>query len=391
MAAGVALLLALAAGLNLGGVRDRLLATKGVPRLQSLAVLPLENLSHDPEQEYFADGLTDALITDLGQIITLRVISRTSVMQYKRTKKALPEIARELNVDAAVEGTVLRSGSRIRTTVQLLQARTDRHLWAETYERDFADVIQLEKQMALAIAHEVSGQLTLADHTHLSGNRTSSAAAFDAYLRGCYFWNMRDAKATPEAVGYFEQALREDPNFALAWSGLADCYSTGWWTGVDYSRAEEYAGKALALAPDLAETHISLAYAEYDLGRFADAARKARRGIESNPNYVTARHFMAFYLLTAGRLTEALAENDRARQLDPFSFPVAFVRGVILMYLHEYAQAAEQFAAAAEFNPQSHGPHEGLASISTDPQMVGLTTVLQGESPASWAVADIGH
>jgi len=362
MAAGLTALLALAGGLNLGGMRDWLLASKGVPRLQSLAVLPLENLSHDPEQEYFADGLTDALITDLGRIGSLRVISRTSVMQYKRTKKALPEIARELNVDAAVEGTVRRSGNRVRTTVQLLQARTDRHLWAETYERDFDDVIQLERQMALAIAHEVSGQLTLANHTRAPGSRTPSPAAFDAYLRGRYFWNMRDAKATPEAVGYFEQALREDPNFALAWSGLADCYSTGWWTAVDYSRAEEYARKALALAPDLAEAHISLGYADYDLGRFADAEREARRGVELNPNYVTAHHFLAFYLLTAGRLTEALAENDRARQLDPFSFPVAFVRGVIFMCLHEYARAAEQFTAAAEFN-QSYSPHESLAQL----------------------------
>ena len=363
MAVGLLPLMTLAAVLNLGGVRDRWLPFKGLPRVQSIAVLPLENLSHDPEQEYFADGLTDALITDLGRISTLRVISRTSVMQYKRTRKSLPQIARELDVDAAVEGTVLRSGGRVRATVQLLQARTDRHLWAQTYERDVADVIQLERQMALAIANEISGQLTLADHTRLPGNRTSSPAAFDAYLRGRYFWNLRDAQATPEAVGYFEQALREDPNFALAWSGLADCYSTGWWTAADYPRAEGYARKALALSPDLAEAHISLGYAEYDLGRFADAAREARRGIELNPNYVTARHFMAFYLLTAGRLTEALAENDRARQLDPFSFPVVYVRGIIFMYLHEYTRAAEQFAAAGEFNPQSHGPHEALAQI----------------------------
>jgi len=268
-----------------------LLTSKGIPRLQSLAVLPLENLSHDPEQEYFADGLTDALITDLGEISTLRVISRTSVVQYKRTGKPLPEIARELNVDAAVEGTVLRSGNRVRITAQLLQARTDRHLWAETYERNAEDVIRLERQIALAIANKVSSHLTLADHTAGPGNRTPSPAAFDAYLRGRYFWNMRDAKATPEAVGYFEQALREDPTFALAWSGLADCYSTGWWTAVDYPRADEYARKALALAPDLAEAHISLGYADYDLGRFADAEREAKRGIELNSNYVTAHHF----------------------------------------------------------------------------------------------------
>ena len=363
VAAGLMLLLALAGSLNLGRVRDRLLHARDLPRLQSLAVLPLENLSGDPEQEYFADGLTDALITDLGAISTVRVISRTSVMQYKRTKKALPEIARELNVDAAVEGTVLRSGNRVRITAQLLEARTDTHLWTQTYERDADDVIRLERQVALAIANKVSGQLILADRTIAPGRRTPNPAAFDAYLRGRYFWNMRDAKAIPEAVGYFEQALRQDPNFALAWSGLADCYSTGWWTAVDYSRAETYARKALARAPDLAEAHTSLAYVEYDLGRFANAEREARRGIELDPNYVMAHHLLAFCLLTAGRMTEALAENDRARQLDPFSFPVAFSRGIIFMSLHEYARAAEQFAAAAEFNPQSPAPHEGLAHL----------------------------
>jgi len=362
-AACLMLLLALAGGLNLGGVRDRLLAPRGFPRLQSLAVLPLENLSGDPEQEYFADGLTDALITDLGRISTLRVISRTSVMQYKRTKKPLPKIARELNVDAAVEGTVLRSGSRVRTTIQLLQARTDRHLWAETYERDSQEVTQLERQMALAIAHEVSGQLTLVDHTRTPGNHTPSPAAFDAYLRGRYFWNMRDEQPTAEAVGYFEQALREDPNFALAWAGLSDCYSAGWWRELDFSRAEECARKALALAPELAEAHVSLGYVDYAQARFANAERQARRALELNPNCVMAHHYLALYLLTSGRFADALAENDRARQLDPFSFPVAVMRGVILMCLHEYAHAREQFTAAAEFNPQSPGPHGMLALV----------------------------
>ncbi len=363
VAAGLMLATGLAAALNIGGLRNRLFASRTVPHLQSIAVLPLENLSHDPEQEYFADGLTDALITDLGRIVGLRVISRTSVMQYKRTRKPLPEIARELNVDAVVEGTVLRSGNHIRITVQLLQARTDRHLWSERYERDFEDLLQLEQQMALAIANEISGQLMLADRSRTQGNRSANPAAFDAYLRGRYFWTRRDAQATPEAVGYFEQALREDPKFALAWSGLADCYSTGWWTQGDAARAERYARKALTLAPELAEAHISVGYADYDLARFADAEREARRGIALNPNYVTAHHFLSFYLLTAGRATEALAENDRARQLDPFSFPVVYVRGLIFMNLHDYERAAEQFTATADINPQSHGPHENLGHL----------------------------
>jgi TolB-like protein/DNA-binding winged helix-turn-helix (wHTH) protein/Tfp pilus assembly protein PilF len=375
-AAGVFIfVLALAVWLDPGGVHARLLASKHIQRFQSLAVLPLENVSHDPEQEYFADGLTDALITDLAKINGVRVISRTSVMQYKRTRKPLSQIARELDVDAAVEGTVLRSGGRVRTTVQLLQARTDRHLWAETYERNFQDVIPLERQMALEIAKEISAQLRLADRSFLSADRTSNPAAFDAYLRGRHFWDMREAQAIPEAVGYFEQALREDPKFALAWSGLADCYATGWWKQVDFSRAEKYARIALALAPQLAEAHISLAYADYGLSKFADAEREARRAITSNPNYAAAHHFLAMYMLLAGRPTEALAENERAHQLDPFSYPITVMRGVIFLSMHAYDRAAEQFMTAADLMPLSASPHGALA----------MTYWLDGKAPEALA------
>ena len=359
---------ALLIALNVAGLRDRVLRTAGAARepprqIQSIAVLPLENLSHDREQEYFAQGLTDALITDLGMIATMRVISRTSVMQYKGTRKPLPQIARELDVDAVVEGTVQKSGNRVRITAQLLEARTDRHLWAETYERDVEDVIQLEKQLALAIAREVSGRLTPAQETRLASNRTTNPRAYDAYLRGRYLWDQRTEEPVAEAVGYFGQALREDPHFALAYSGLADCYSVGWWSKTDWPLAEKYARKALELEPDLAEGHASLGAVDWQLLKWAEGMKECKRAIELNPNYAAAHHFYAIHLLCLGQLGEALAENNRALQLDPFSLPVNTVRGFILTGLRQYVRVLEQCEATAAMNPQMPHPHWQLARI----------------------------
>ena len=275
-------------GLNVVGLRDRLAAYVGghssapaqAPHIQSIAVLPLENLSRDPEQEYFADGLTDALITDLGKIANLRVISRTSVMQYKGAKKLLPQIAQELNVDAVVEGTVQRSGDRVRITAQLLEARTDRHLWAETYVRNFGEIIRLEEEAALAIAHEVSGRLTTAEEARLGSKRAVNPRAYDAYLHGRYLWNERTAETAVGARVYFEQALREDPGFALAYSGLADYYTVGWGPWTDQPLAEMYARKAVALEPDLAEAHASLGIACVYQRKFAEGDKELKRAIE---------------------------------------------------------------------------------------------------------------
>ena len=350
VAAGGAL--AVFAALLLRQGADRLKAPLSPPGITSIAVLPLENLSGDPDQEYFADGLTDDLITDLGQIATLRVISRTSVMQYKRTRKPLPVIARELNVDAAVEGTVQRSGGRVRVTAQLLQARTDGHLWADTYERDFEDAIRLERQMAVAIAHEITSRLTPSQETRLAHGKTASPRAYDAYLHGCYFLGQRIEEPTVEAVGYFEQALREDPHFALAYSGLADCYAARWAASVDLPLAEQYARKALALEPDLAEAHASLGLVYMYTGRFAGAERELRRALNLNPNSVMAHHWRAILLVYFGRFQDALAENDRARQLDPFSLPVNNARMFALLGLRQYDQALEQAERLAELDPR---------------------------------------
>ena len=372
LATGSGAVVAIAAllfALNVGSLRDRLLTALHLksavtpPGIESIAVLPLENLSRDPEQEYFADGLTDALITDLGQIVTLRVISRTSVMQYKGAKKPLPQIARELNVEAVVEGTVQRSGDRLRITAQLLDARTDRHLWAETYERDAEDVVRLEKQVALAIAHEVSGRLTTEEEARLASKRAVNPRAYDAYLHGRYLWGERSAETEKGARAYFEQALREDPDFALAYSGLADYYSVSWLVKTDLPLAEKYARKAVALEPDLAEAHASLGIACVDQSKLAEGEKELKRAIDLNPNYAMAHHWYSLHLLALGRLTEAVAENDRARQLDPFSLPINYLRGVMLVDLHEYDRAVEQLETAAAINPQSPPPHDDLARI----------------------------
>jgi TolB-like protein/DNA-binding winged helix-turn-helix (wHTH) protein/tetratricopeptide (TPR) repeat protein len=353
---------------NVAHVRDGLLALlftdrAAIPRIDSIVVLPLENLSNDPQQEYFADGLTDALINDLGQILTMRVISRTSALRYKGEKKSLPQIARELNVDAAVEGTVQRAGGRVRISVQLLDARTDRHLWAESYERDLVDVVGLERQVALAIAHEISGRLSPGQQTKLATGRPVNLKAYDAYLRGRSRFAERTPESEADARGYFEEALREDPNFALADSGLADYYSTSWFLNANYHLAKQYARRAIALDPDLAEGHASLGIAEVYDREFADAEKELRRALALNPNYSMAHHWHSMYLMAVGRTTDALAENDRAMQLDPFSFPVHSLRGNILLDLREYDQATDQFEKMIAINSTSPSPYEEIFRV----------------------------
>jgi TolB-like protein/DNA-binding winged helix-turn-helix (wHTH) protein/Tfp pilus assembly protein PilF len=364
--AGMFVLVAgLLVGLNIGGVRDRLSrqgsSRPGPPlQIEALAVLPLQNLSHDPDQEYFADGLTDALITDLGKVSGLRVISHTSAISYRKTNKSLPEIARELNVGAVVEGTVLRSGDRVRITIQLVRAVPEEHLWAERYERAATEVIPLEQQLALEIAHEVSGRLITAKEARLASKRTVNPQAYDAYLHGRYLWNSRTEDVVSGAGAYFEQALRLDPSFALAFSGLADYYSVSWGPWCDIPRGAEYARKAVALDPNLAEAHASLGIAAQYSGKFDEAERELRRSIELNPNYVMAHHWYALHLLSMGRAAEALEQNDQARQLDPFSLPVNFLRGAILMSLHQYDRAVEQLETANSINPEQPFTYDAL-------------------------------
>ena len=206
-----------------GGWRDRIVGR--TPAIDSLAVLPLENLSRDPDQEYFADGVTDELITDLSKIGALRVISRTSIMRYKGLRKPLAEIARELNVDAVVEGTVRRAGSRVRITAQLIQVNPEKHVWAETYERDMRDVLALQEDVAHDIASKIRIKLTTQEQARLSQARPVDPKAHEAYLKGLYFWNQRTQPDLEKSIAYFDEAIRTDSGYALAYAGLADAYN----------------------------------------------------------------------------------------------------------------------------------------------------------------------
>jgi TolB-like protein/Tfp pilus assembly protein PilF len=350
-------------GLDVHGWRDRLRPTAGQMQIGSLAVLPFANVSGDSGQDYFVDGMTDQLITDLAQIASFRVTSRTSAMQFKDTKKPVPQIARDLNVDAVVEGSVMRSGDRVRITAQLIEAKTDRLLWARNYERSSRDIMALQDQLARDIAEEIHLKLTPQELARLTPDKKPNPRAFDAYLRGRYLLNQRNAEAIARAVSYFQQAVQEDPDFVPSYAGLADCYSLGWGARTDLPLAEEYARKALSLQPDLAEGHVSLGFVLFKQFKIAGVEPELRRALELNPNLAMGHHFYAAYLLTLGRPAEALAENNRARELEPFSLPINTMRGVILIGLRQYDSAIEQLEKAVDISPQSPIPHSLLARI----------------------------
>jgi TolB-like protein/DNA-binding winged helix-turn-helix (wHTH) protein/TPR repeat protein len=329
----------------------------------SLAVLPLRNLSADPEQEYFSDGMTDQLITDLAKTTGIRVISHTSVERYKNTSIPLPQIGRELGVDAVVEGTVTRAGNRIRITTQLIDARSDTHLWADSYERDVTDTLAIQDTLARDIATQIQGNVLPPRKLHQSPPGNVPPAALDSYMRGRYLWSQRDPQSIIKAREYFEDAVRLAPEFAPAYSGLADSYWVGWGTDQDFASAEKYARKALSLDSELAEAHASLGVTLLTERRTSEAQPELVRAIHLNPNYAMAHHFYSSYLLTVGLHEEALAENDRARQLDPFGVAVNSMRTLILIHSHRFNDALVQAANLAELAPQNPGGYGFLARI----------------------------
>ena len=344
-------------------------ATSGACPPRSLAVLPLENLSRDPEQEYFAEGLTEALITTLAKIGELRVISRTSATQYKGVHKPLREIARELEVDAIVEGTVLRVGRRVRITAQLIDAPKETHLWAESYERDLRDVLTLQSEVAKAIAREVRVKLAPQEQAHLAQPHPVDPEAYEAHLKGRYHWNRRSGEALPKAVQYFQQAIAKDPTFAAAYSGLADCLSVlGYWGLVPpdegCGKAKGLAHRALEMEHSLAEAHTSLAFATmfYDFD-FVTAEREFERSIELNPRYGTAHQWFGLSLGYMGRYEEGFTEVKRAVRLDPHSITFQILGCILLCAARRYNQAVEQFEKAIEAD----------ASFAQAHSLLGLT------------------
>ncbi len=337
-------------------------AGRRVGRISSVAVLPLDNLSGDPTQDYFADGMTEALIASLAKVASLRVISRTTAMQYKGVRKPLPEIARELRVDAVVEGAVVRSGERVRITAQLIQASTDRHLWAETYERDLSDVLALQGEVTRAIVDEIQVQLTPQEKAGLTTTRRIQPEAYEAYLKGRYAWNRRTHEDLKRAIGHFQRAIDIDPTYALAHAGLADSYNVlGFWGVLPPAECFPAALAAATRAVDLgepAEAHVSLAYAHLHYRwDFAESARHFAEAIRLSPNYPTAHHWYALHLSSLGRLDEAIAEMRRAEELDPLSLIVRVGTAWVLYFARRYAEARRHAAEVLELNPEFWPAH----------------------------------
>ena len=362
----VAVLLTLILGLNTGGIRDKLFGRTAHAPIRSLAVLPLLNLSGDPEQEYFADGMTEALITDLSKIRALKVISRTSVMQFKDAKKPLPEIAQALGVDGILEGSVQRSGGRVRITAQLIRAATDTHLWAESYERDTRDVLTLQAEVAQAIAREIRVAVSPEETKTVGRASPVNPEAYEAYLKGQSHWYHLSREHLDAALGYFQLALEKDPNYARAYVGVANVWLERGDAGSmppseAIPQAKAAISKALALDETLSEAHIALAniVGPYDHD-WSTAEREFRRGIELNPNSADGHFMYADFLISMGRTQEWNTEIQRALELDPFNpfFPCFY--GWHLVYVHRYDEAISQLHKVLATEPDFSSAHMGL-------------------------------
>lgn len=343
--------------------------------IRSLAVLPLENLSGDDSQEYFADGMTDELIATLGQISALRVISRTSVMPYKRARKPLPQIAHELNVDAVIEGTVLRSGDQVRITAQLIEARDDKHLWSDSYDGDLRDTLTLQNKVAKAIADQIRISLNPHEQATLTHAKPVDPEAYEAYLKGRYFWNKRTSDDLKKAVDYFNRAIERDPAYAQAYAGLADTYALlgDWEYGVlapreALPRAKAAAVKALQLDNTLGEAHTSLAFSldgfDWDL---TSADAEFRRALDLNPGYATAHHWYAWHLSLSRRLNEAIAEMKRAQSLDPLSLIINADLAELLLIANLTDESIQQSRKTIEMDANFPLAHNqlGLAYLQS--------------------------
>jgi TolB-like protein/Tfp pilus assembly protein PilF len=336
------------------------------PKLRSLAVLPLANLSGDPQQEYLADGITDALITELSRIKAIKVISRTSVMQYKSTQKPLPQIGQELRVDGVIEGAVQHLGEQLRLTVQLIDAATDAHMWAESYERSFQDVLSLQGEVAQAIARQIETELTQEESARMIHPRPVHPEAYEAYLKGMFHWYRVSIAHVDLALGYFQRALEIDPNCALAHVGISNVWmlrgDTGFVPPSDaIPRARSAALKALELDPSLAESHWVLAnlIATFDWD-LAAGDREYRRAIELGPNSAVAHFMYADFLISMKRTQDWQSEIKRALELDPLNPFFQCFYGWHLIYLHHCDEGIAQLDQSLLAEPGFASAHMGL-------------------------------
>jgi TolB-like protein/DNA-binding winged helix-turn-helix (wHTH) protein/Flp pilus assembly protein TadD len=363
------------------------------PPIKSLAVLPLTNLSGDPTQEYLADGMTEALIGRLSEIHNLRVISRTSVTRFKGTHLSVPEIARTLQVDAIVEGSIIRDGSSIRVHAQLIRAATDEHFWSEAYDRELRDVLSLQSDVAQSIARKVEVTITGEEHARLRSARPVDPQAYEAYLKGRYYWNKRTADSMPKAALYFEQAISKDPGYGAAYSGLADCNSGLAWHGFMspaevLPKAYAAAQKAVEIDPQSAEAHASLALVLDHKWDWAGAEVEFSRALELNPQYANAHHWYGDYLSIQGRHDEALVEAKRALELDPLNLMIGTWVGLRYYLARRYDGAIEQSQNTVDLDPNFAAAHLilGESYVQQGKHKEGLDELqkaagLSGDSP----------
>jgi TolB-like protein/Flp pilus assembly protein TadD len=369
----------------------------------SLAVLPFVRLSSNPEEEFFADGITDALVATLAQISALRVISRTSVMRYKGARKSLPEIARELRVNFVLEGSVARSDNRVRITAQLIDARSDSHLWAKNYEGDLRDILAVQSDVARAIAQEIKVQLTPGEQARFASSRRVDPGAYEAFLRGRYWWNKRNPEALQKGLLFFQQSMEKDPDYALAYVGIADSYTILASAAYDAMRPHEAmpkaktaALKALELDPALGEAHVALArvLSAYDWN-FPEAQREFKRTFELTPNYPSAHHFYAVHLMAMGQAVEAIAEERRALELDPLSLTFRHNLARALHYAHRDDEAVAEELGILEMDPTFYQAHNLLGWVSLckgekEEAVAQLQSALKHSGGALLALANLG-
>jgi serine/threonine protein kinase/Tfp pilus assembly protein PilF len=362
--AGLLALAALMTGLNVGGWRDHLMGHPLPAQIRSLAVLPFANLSGDPEQDYVADGMTDALITDLSQIHTLRVISRTSVLRYQAARKPLVEIARELKVDGIVEGSVSRSENLAQVTARLIYAPSETPVWSKTYQRDEQNVLLLQAEVARAIVLEIDVTLTPQERARLTNTRQVNAAAQEAYLKGNYLrWGTEEQRQRSKE--YFEEAIRIDPNYAPAYAGLANYYRTNseLSPGITMPQARKFAQRAVELDPSLADAHLALGgiyfFGDWD---WVKADREFKSALELDPGNSEAHRSYAYYLTALGRRQEAMSEIQRALEVDPLYIATQITAGWVFYFSRQYDQAITQCQQSLELDPNSAGAYDCLGS-----------------------------
>ena len=374
------------------------------PVIRSLAVLPMESLSNEASQDYFADGMTDELISDLGQISALRVISRTSAMTYKHARKPLPQIARELSVDAVVEGTVQRSGDRVRISAQLIDAHSDKHLWSQSYEGELKDTLTLQSQVARAIADQIEINLNAQEQAALKSVKVVDPQAYESYLKGRYFWNKRTADGLRVALAYFNQAIEEDPKYAQAYSGLSDTYALlGDWQYAVMTpkeampKAKAAAMKAIELDNSLGEAHNSLAFCldgfDWDL---KGGDKEFLRALELNPGYATAHHWYAWHLSLMGRYPEAIVEMKKAQNLDPLSLIIQADLAELLVIAHQYDESIQESRKAIEMDPNFAMAHNQLGQAylqkkMNEPAVAQLQMAVQLSDGSPTCVANLAR